>query len=107
MEHTNGNEPLKEEKLTFRIGRRKSDPLVIVDLHKKRAHFDFNAAWLEGIYLEDIDPGPFNRYPCKCLIQKEWDNCYFVRKRESEEWTEDAYFELATRLMWKKGITKP
>lgn len=77
-----------------------------MDFHRKRGMVKVETKWVDGIPLEDINPGQNDSYRAIALVNERWGSrVYFVNERAS--WKEDDYFELAERLLWKKGIVIP
>ena len=90
----------------IRLGRRSTDPIVMMDWHKKRGMAKADARYAHGIRLEEINVATGGAEKAIALVSEKWGSVvYFVNVRST--WKEDDYFELAERLMWKKGIVQP
>ena len=95
------------------LGRRKKrDPLLGVNHVQQEVILRHRTAYVAGVYLEEIEPGVSGEYVGMILLKTGWKRLYFVAERlawKNEDGTFhfDNYFELAKRLMWKKGITVP
>lgn len=77
-----------------------------MDFHRKRGMVPVQTKWADGVALEEINPGADESYRGMALVNERWGNqIYFVNERRS--WKEDDYFQLAERLLWKKGIVIP
>lgn len=115
--------------LVLRLGRRKTDTEIRMDLHAKRGMVKCNLAYISGdvVFLESIPiryipprgshdeirpPGvPKNQHEAKeqigiVLVKREWGSRFYFLA-EHKDWTEDQYFEYAEELIRKGGYDKP
>jgi len=101
------------EWVQIELGRRKRrDSVLGINYFQQEVILRHRTAYVVGVYLEDVDSGANNEYVGMILMKTGWKRLYFLSERPA--WKEsngvyqfDNYFELAKRLMWKKGITVP
>lgn len=87
------------------LGRRKNDPKVYFDWHRKRAALHANLAYIQDnvIFLEPIHTVP-ERTPRSrnqfgiLLINRMWGNQFFALNMR-EGWNEEDYFKFADGLI--------
>lgn len=92
--------------INIRFGRRRGDFALMIDFHKVRETAEADTEWVEGTPLEEITPGIKRGKRAIVLIHRDWfPRLYFLNIRE--KWTADQYFELAEKLMKRKGIKEP
>lgn len=107
MENGHHSLPPNYPWVTLRLGRRQHDSILAVNFEKNQIFVKHGTIGIDGgIALETIDPGPKGDFPGVILLQTGWRRMYFLNDR-GKEWKYDHYFDLAKRLIWKRGITIP
>lgn len=87
------------------LGRRHSDIGLMIDFHKERAIVRANTAWVQGTPLEIIPSGLNDFATGMVLINRKWNDLYFLIERNT--WKEDDYFNYAEKRILELGIKKP
>lgn len=78
----------------------------MIDFHKVREIAEADTEFVVGVPLEEITPGIKRGKRAIVLIHRDWfPHLYFLNIRD--KWTAEKYFELAEKLMKKKGISEP
>lgn len=87
------------------LGRRRGDFGLVIDFRGGRAMARANSAYIDELALETIAESRQGYAPCMVLINLLWNKLYLVNEREG--WTEDEYFDFASKRFKELGIETP